>query len=39
MEARGEIEVKGKGRMPTWFLLGRKPPDRLPSLPCEKPSL
>jgi adenylate cyclase len=25
LEARGEIDVKGKGRMPTWFLLGRKP--------------
>src|SRR4029078_11358591 len=24
LEARGEIEVKGKGRMPTWFLLARK---------------
>ncbi len=23
MEARGEIDVKGKGKMPTWFLLGR----------------
>ena len=22
-EARGAVEVKGKGRMPTWFLLGR----------------
>jgi class 3 adenylate cyclase len=22
LAARGEIEVKGKGRMPTWFLLG-----------------
>ncbi|SJM31761.1 adenylate/guanylate cyclase domain-containing protein [Mesorhizobium delmotii] len=26
LEARGEIEVKGKGRMLTWFLLARKPP-------------
>ena len=25
LEARGEIEVKGKGNMPTWFLLARKP--------------
>ena len=25
LESRGEIEVKGKGRMPTWFLLARKP--------------
>jgi len=24
LEARGEIEVKGKDRLPTWFLLGRK---------------
>ena len=23
-ERRGEIEVKGKGRMTTWFLTGRK---------------
>lgn len=27
LEARGEIEVKGKGRMSTWFLLARKTPD------------
>ncbi len=25
VEARGEIEVKGKGSMQTWFLLGHKP--------------
>ena len=24
LEARGEIDVKGKGRMPTWFLVGRR---------------
>jgi adenylate cyclase len=27
LEPRGEIEVKGKGLMPTWFLLARKTPD------------
>ena len=25
LEARGEVEVKGKGRLRTWFLLSRKP--------------
>jgi adenylate cyclase len=25
LESRGEIEVKGKGSMQTWFLTGRKP--------------
>jgi len=25
LESRGEIDVKGKGRMPTWFLVARKP--------------
>ncbi len=27
-EERGEIEVKGKGRLRTWFLIGRLPPAR-----------
>ena len=27
LEPRGEIEVKGKGKMSTWFLLARKTPD------------
>jgi class 3 adenylate cyclase len=26
LEERGDIEVKGKGRLRTWFLLGRKAP-------------
>src|SRR5262245_7339626 len=25
LEMRGEIEIKGRGLVPTWFLLGRKP--------------
>ena len=25
-EPRGEIEVKGKGRLPTYFLVGRRGP-------------
>ena len=33
LESRGEIEVKGKGRMPTWFLLARKP---LAPVECRK---
>ena len=32
LEARGEIEVKGKGRMPTWFLLARKSTRRCSAL-------
>ena len=24
LESRGQIEVKGKGQMTTWFLVGRK---------------
>ena len=25
LESRGEIELKGKGLMPTWFVVGRRP--------------
>lgn len=32
-EARGPIEVKGVGSMPTYFLLGRKSPVRGASSP------
>lgn len=31
--ARGVIEVKGKGPMHTWFLVGRKGSDRAPATP------
>ena len=27
LDERGEVEVKGKGLMRTWFLLDRKPAD------------
>jgi adenylate cyclase len=33
LEFRGEIEVKGKGRMPTWFLLASKSPAVVQPLP------
>lgn len=29
-EERGHVEVKGKGLMRTWYLVGRKPADALP---------
>jgi adenylate cyclase len=35
LEFRGEIEVKGKGRMPTWFLLARKSPAVVQPLPTQ----
>jgi adenylate cyclase len=31
-ECRGEVEVKGKGKMTTYFLLGRATSDRDPAL-------
>jgi adenylate cyclase len=33
LEARGAIDIKGKGLMPTWLLVGRKP-----STPMEQPA-
>jgi adenylate cyclase len=33
LEERGEIDVKGKGVMRTWFLLDRKPADGPPAEP------
>ena len=35
LESRGEIEVKGKGRMPTWFLLARKSLAVVQTLPTQ----
>ena len=35
LEARGEIEVKGKGKMPTWFLLAGKSPAVVQLLPTQ----
>ena len=35
LEARGEIEVKGKGRMSTWFLLARKSLAAVQPLPTQ----
>jgi adenylate cyclase len=28
LESRGEVEVKGKGRLPAWLLIQRKPSER-----------
>jgi adenylate cyclase len=39
LEVRGEIEVKGKGRMPTWFLLARKPHAVIQPLPTQADEL
>jgi adenylate cyclase len=34
-EERGDVEVKGKGLMHTWYLVGRKPGARSPGSPSD----
>lgn len=34
LEPRGPIEIKGKGTLPTWFLVGRKPAGGFPQSPA-----
>jgi class 3 adenylate cyclase len=34
LEPRGNIDIKGKGPLPTWFLLGRKPAASSPQPPA-----
>ena len=36
LDERGEVEVKGKGLMRTWFLLDRKPADGPPTEPGDR---
>ena len=37
MEERGEVDIKGKGIMRTWYLVGRKP--AMPSDPVSAPGM
>jgi adenylate cyclase len=38
-EERGEVEVKGKGSMHTWYLVGRKPAELAATItPCSSPN-
>jgi len=36
LEERGEVDVKGKGVMRTWFLLDRKPASGPPTEPVDQ---
>ncbi|MFN8042416.1 MAG: adenylate/guanylate cyclase domain-containing protein [Mycobacterium sp.] len=39
LEERGDVEIKGKGVMHTWYLVGRKPlPDRVVDVPTGRES-
>lgn len=38
-EERGDVDVKGKGRMHTWYLVGRKPAELAAGItPCSSPN-
>lgn len=38
-EERGDVEVKGKGSMHTWYLVGRKPAELAATItPCSSPN-
>jgi adenylate cyclase len=37
LQERGEIEIKGKGCMRTWYLIGRKPDTGLDAVRAESP--
>ena len=39
LEERGDVEIKGKGVMRTWYLVGRKPlPDKVVDVPAGRES-
>ena len=38
LEERGEVDIKGKGLMRTWYLVGRKPAAAVGSPPPESPA-